>query len=216
MPLTQYDLIPNGLAFYKDEADFASKAPGLPAPRNPAKATKLWRDNAPVWNPFAFWNTGVEYKFFDRETIGDATSKLLLTPIDRNNPKFTSTYNLTVVNTLVEHAYLFPNGVPYLVKLSLPSDWAAELNIAGNPALPPVDFPVKDGSFVFIPSPDGKTVTAYDYQEFLAMAKPPQMSDDAKVEQIKKILAMPNLTATGKLQAILKVVTTSYPSVVIT
>ena len=212
MPLNIYELIPNGLAFYKDEADFASKAPGLPAPRNPAKATKLWRDNAPVWNPFAFWSGGIEYKMFARTPLG----AIALTPVDRYNPLFTSTYNLTVVNTLMEHAYLFPNGVPYLVKVTFNAEDAAELNIAGNPALPPVDFPVKDGSFVFIPSPDGKTVTAYDYQEFLAMAKPPQMSDDAKVEQIKKILAMPNLTSTGKLQAILKVVTTSYPSVVIT
>jgi len=211
MPLNQYELIPPGLPFYKDEADFAAKAPGTPAPRNPYKPTKLWRDNAPVWNPFSFWESGIKYKFFARTPLGN----IALTSIDRNNPLFTSTYNLTVVNTLVEHAYLFPNGVPYLVEISLPASYAAELNISGDPNLPPMDFPVKDGSFVFIPTSDGKSVTAYDYQEFLAKAKPPQMTDDDKVEAIKKILTM-SMTSQSKLQAILKMVTTSYPSVVIT
>ena len=203
MPLSIYDLIPNGIAFYKSEADFALKAPGTPAPRNPNTPTKLWRDNAPIWN---FWGSvmgqNLEYKFFARTPLGS----IALTPIDRNNPKFTGTYNLTVVNTLVEHAFMFPNGVPYLETISIPSSYAAELNIQGNPALPPVDFPVKEGSFVFIPTSDGKSVTAYDYQEFLQMAKPPKMSDEERIAVVKKIVDAP-MTAAAKVGAIRKALT---------
>lgn len=212
MPLTQFELIPPGIAAYKSEADFASKAPGTPAPRNAAKPTKLWRDNAPVWNPFAFWGGGIEYKFFAKNPDGT----IALTPIDRLNPLFTSTYNYTVVNTLVENAYLFPNGVPFLVKSSLPTEWAAELNIEGNPSLPPVDFPVKEGSFIFVPTPDGRSVIAYDDEEFRKMARPPKMTDEERLAQIKRILDLPGMSATLKIGAIRKAITSYGGDTVIT
>lgn len=204
MPLSIYDLIPPGLAWYKNEADWASKAPGLPAPRNASKPTKLWRDNAPVWG---FWgaimSAPINYKFFARNSAGN----IALTPIDRTNPLFTSTYNYTVVNTLVENAFMFPQGVPYLVTKSLPSDEAMEINIQGDPSVPMVDYPVKEGSFIFLPTPDGKSVTAYDDEEFRKMAKPPKMSDEERLVVVKKILESPVMSASDKIGAIRKAIT---------
>lgn len=204
MPLTIYDLIPNGINFYKNEADWAAKTPN-PAPRNPSKPTKLWRDPSPIYQNFwgAFMAAPITYKFFARTPLGT----IALTPIDRNNPLFTGTYNYTVVNTLVENAFMFPQGVPYLVSRALPVEEAMEINIAGNPSLPMVDFPVKEGSFVFIPTADGKSVTAYEDEEFRKMAKPPRMSDEERISVVKKIIESPVMSAGDKIGAIRKAIT---------
>ena len=217
MPYTIYDLIPGGINWFKNEADWAQKAPGQPAPRNPTKPTKLWRDPSPIYsNPFGFWGAvsgaALEYNFFARTPEG----KIALTPIDRNNPLFTSTYNYTVVNTLTEHAYMFPQGVPYIVKKALSPSEAVEINVAGNPQLAPIDYPVRDGSFVFIVTPSGDSVIAYDYQEFLQMAKPPKMNDEDRVILVGKIVNTSGMTPTNKIGAIRKAITDYYPSFIIT
>lgn len=206
MPLTTFDLVPKTIRAYKSEADWAAQTPN-PAPRDPNKPTKLWADvsltyGGPfTWNWGAFVNENVSYKFVAKDTAGFVR----LTPIE-SMPAYES-YGQNGMSILREHAYMFPQGVPFYERKSFTKDAALEINIAGNPALPPVDFPVSDGSYILIPTRDGKNVEFYPYEEFLAMAKPPKMTDEQRLVVVQGILNTAVMTPTAKIQAIRKAIT---------
>lgn len=213
MPFTLFDLVPNGIAKYRSEADWASKTSN-PAPRDPSKPTKLWADTTVTFGWWNFFdpNATREYWFFARKPDGTID----LTPVDVKNPKFNETYDYTAVRAIVDRSFLFPAGVPYLVKKSMTAQDALQINIAGDPAQPMVDYPVSKGdNYIFTTSPDGRSVIGYTLEEFGKLAKPPQMTDSQRVELVKNICNS-TMTPGHKIQAIRTAITDYYPQVVIT
>lgn len=211
MPTPYTSLIPKHIAWYPDVATFASS--GMVAPIDNSRPQKLWRDNSPA-APGLFWaslSTSARlYSFIARDQHGAP----LLCKID--SPEFYKTYGVSmaqrsVVETYREFSYMFTAGVPYLQEGTVQAI-NADLNLGSNGAT--IDYPVELASNIMLIA-EGSNVLAYDYQEFLRMAKPPEMSDAKRLDLVASVLAS-GLDSTNKIKAIRTAVTDYYPQVQLT
>jgi len=186
MPQPYTSIIPRNIAWYPSVAAFAST--GAVAPIDNSRPRKLWRDNSPYpsvenyWRGFASVQQEKSYRFIARAADGTP----LLCPID--SQEFCGTYGLNmaqiaVVNTYREFSFMFSGGVPYLASAAVPAMWA-DLNMGGFGA--PIDYPVDLPTNILLAVENGEVV-AYDYQEFLRVAKPPQMGDFERLALIDRI-----------------------------
>lgn len=208
MPQPYTSLIPKHIAWYPDVATFARS--GMVAPIDNTRPQKLWRDNSPA-APGLYWASlsasARPYSFIARDQNGTP----LLTPID--SPDFYRTYSATmaqdaVVRTYREFSFMFTAGVPYLAQGAVTAP-NADLNLGSNGIT--IDYPVELGSNIMLIL-EGNSVVAYDYQNFLRMAKPPQMPDAERVKLIDQV-RQSGMPADQQIKAIRAICTDWHPQV---
>lgn len=215
MPQPYTSLVPKHVTWFPDVATFA-RAGGV-APIDNSKPQKLWRDNSPYPSVGNFWGSlgsqDREYKFIARQHPGIAGSPLKLAPID--SPAFYATYAASmaqraVADTYREFSYMFPQGVPVLESVKVPTESAGinlGLPIDGVVADYPIDLP----SNIMLVVENGEVV-AYDYQEFLRIAKPPEMPAADRLKLIDTVRQSP-MPAGEQIKAIRAICTDWHPQV---
>lgn len=198
MPQPLTAIIPAGIWWCRDVAHAAEKGIiGMPGRAD--KPKQFWRDNSAI-NTGAWWETPAPtrtYKMLARNADGSPK----LTPLF--SPEFYACYtSLSVVNLYRQYAFLFEQGVPYLVPVTLPTEQAADLNFIGtNPA---TDYPLDLWANHMLDARTG-TVMVWDYQEFAAANRVPAGvtnaqrraaiarivagpgTDDAVIQQVREI-----------------------------
>ncbi len=173
MPQPLTSIIPPGIWWCRDVVHAAEKGfIGMPGDR--AKPKQFWRDTGAI-NTGAWWDAPAPtrtYKMLARNT--DGTPKL--TPLF--SPEFYATYvHLSVVNLYRQYAFLFPQGVPHLVPVTVPTEQAADLNFVGTD--PAVDYPIEIGANHMLDARTG-VVMVWDYQEFAAAHRVPAGTSNAQ------------------------------------
>lgn len=210
MPQPYTSLVPKHIAWYPSVADFASK--GGIAPIDNTKPQKLWKDNSPYPSVSNFWGSlgggDREYRFIRRGVEGGPNvGAPALCPID--SPLFLATYtSLAVVNTYREFSYMFPQGVPYLISRKIPAEHV-DINLGSNGQT--IDYPVELPSNIMLVVENGDVV-AYDYQEFLRVAKPPEMPAADRLKLIDTVRQSP-MPAGEQIKAIRAICTDWHPQV---
>lgn len=170
------------------------------APSNPKAPMQFWSDASTHygnwWEAYTS-NAGRVYRFIAR----DANGKPLLAPI--GSSRFFNTYatSKTICDTYTEFAFMFPQGVPYLVYETVPTSEVATVNVEGG-TLPARDYPVEFKSdTMFVLDASGEAAVIH-YQEFIKAARGVvQQTPEMKVQIIKSLCDAPQ-TAEQKLQAI--------------
>lgn len=193
------DNIPPNVSWYKDRKDWGMKNLNT-APSNPKAPMQFWSDASTHygnwWEAYTS-NAGRVYRFIAR----DANGKPLLAPI--GSSRFFNTYatSKTICDTYTEFAFMFPQGVPYLVYETVPTSEVATVNVEGG-TLPARDYPVEFKSdTMFVLDASGEAAVIH-YQEFIKAARGVvQQTPEMKVQIIKSLCDAPQ-TAEQKLQAI--------------
>lgn len=195
-PLT--DLIEKGVAYYPTIESYIG-AVGTGANVNPARRPKPWRDNKLIVSTGFWWMTPVLDGTVTYRTFAvDSAGALLLTPIE-SAPAY-STYNGTVINTYREHVDMFPQGVPYLVDITLPKVEAVEFNYGGTGQ--PIGVPITLNSDTIIAMDQSGNWKASQYQEFIQYAKANLKSPDEMFNAVDMIVQATKAQGRSKADAV--------------
>ena len=173
MPQPVSSIIPPGIWWVRDVAHAAEKNfIGMPGVAGQPK--KFWRDDAAVVSG-AWWaapSVSKSYKMLARNADGS----LKLAKI--NSPEFFACYaSLSVVRTYQQYSFLFNEGVPYLVDVTMPTDTAAALNFIGTD--PAMDYPRELWANHMLDARTG-VVLVWDYQDFARAHSVPATVSDAE------------------------------------
>lgn len=197
--------VPRGVAWFHETLK-PWNGTGLPG--DPRRKFKPWRDNDLVdsqggWNFSGNWWDSIEGGSSERAydfIAKDENGKVLLTPIE-SAPAY-NTYSQSALNSYREFKFMFPQGIPYVVKHTIDED-DKEINFVGT--RPGFDYPIKVESNQMLVVVEG-AVGIVDYQEFNKNARPAVKTDEERIALVKKLVDAP-MNASDKVAAILAAVT---------